>query len=244
LDVALSQFSDWTLALLPRLFLYPGGLWMLGALLWLSFVRGGFSARWRRGFISASPMLAAAVAWAALALIPLPGTSPMPVPVDRVALVGLLVTSLLVSVYTGDKLTLDGKLASAGLTLAALAPLASGRDLIANRTDWGLSGWVALVAILVGLFTLPAGLDADLRLLGWLGLGGAPMWALVEQTSNGILWVSLAYVLLLAALGVANRLLDFGGNEETRTPHSALRNWAAAMCLGLAGFSLLLELLG
>jgi len=26
---ALAQFSDWVLALLPRLFIYPGGLWML-----------------------------------------------------------------------------------------------------------------------------------------------------------------------------------------------------------------------
>src|SRR5205823_3488400 len=37
----LSLFSDWTLALLPRLFLYPGGAWALFMLLWLRFASEG-----------------------------------------------------------------------------------------------------------------------------------------------------------------------------------------------------------
>ena len=246
MDSALSQFSDWTLALLPRLFLYPGGLWVLGALVWLNLIRGGFSARrWAQGLASTPTMLSAAVAWAALALMPLPGVPPMPIPADRFALVGLLVTSLLISVYSDDSLSLNGALVGVGLAVAALAPLASGRDLMASSVEWGASGWVALAAILSGLLVPRGDLESDFRLLGWLGLGAAPVWALLEkQPSGGVLWVSLAYALLLLVIGGANRVLD---SERFQNPGSKIKDLArllALMCLGLAGLSLLLALLG
>src|SRR5437868_6034119 len=94
----LGPFSDWTLALLPRLFLYPGGLWMLSMLLPLCLLP---ARRRSRAFLPpascllpAGPSPQLAVAWVALALLPLPGAAPLPFPVDRLSLAGLLVTSL------------------------------------------------------------------------------------------------------------------------------------------------------
>src|SRR5213083_2289091 len=127
---ALSLFSDWTLALLQRLFLYPGGLWALGALLWLGAMRNvGTLKRWNVGTLERSHLLAAAVAWAGLALSPLPSAAPMPVPADRFALVGLLVTSRILDSAAGQTKIQNPKskiqnLADVALPLAALAPLA------------------------------------------------------------------------------------------------------------------------
>ncbi len=79
----LEGFSDWTLALLPRLFLYPGGVWMLAAVLGLRFASGGLAAIKPSALVSdlsGVSLLAVAVAWAGLSLVPLPDASPLSAP--------------------------------------------------------------------------------------------------------------------------------------------------------------------
>src|SRR5947209_7751164 len=101
----LPLFSDRTAALLPRLLLYPGGLWALIMLLWLrtlsSGVEGGKpwslpSFRLLLSILVVEPRSqpAAAAAWVGLALLPLPGAAALPFPADRLSLAGLLLTSL------------------------------------------------------------------------------------------------------------------------------------------------------
>jgi hypothetical protein len=236
-DLALAQFSDWTLALLPRLFLYPGGLWALGGLLLLCARDGPQTllpsslATW----LLRANLPSAAVAWAAMALLPLPGATSLPVPVDRFALAGLLTTSLLLNVYAGRSIDVEDAVAGVVLPLAALAPLVGGLSLLQSGDDWGLSGWLALAAIVVALLLQPDGMESDIRTLGWLGLGAAPVWAaLVGRGFNAVLLVSLVYGLLLVVIGRASRL------RLVREARSGL----TAASLGLAGLSMLLPLLG
>jgi hypothetical protein len=200
----LQSFSSWTLALLPRLFLYPGGLWMLAALLWLRVNSGGLSAvrpsMLLRGLAGAR-LGSLATAWAALALLPLPGAATFAIPADRLALVALLAVSLVF-----DDAGLEERYLSMGITLAAVAPVASQRSLISTGSG-GWADWLAALAIGVGLFFLPAsgGLAGKVRLLGWLGLGSAPLWALLP--SPGLLWVSVVYAIAIGLLGLGRKLL-------------------------------------
>ena len=237
----LAGVSVWALSLLPRLFLYPGGVWMLAALLWLRLASGGPQvirpATLGRGLVEAS-LPALAVAWAALALTPLPGAAPLAAPIDRLALVALVLVSL----------TLDWKEGAwgegwigAGMALAVLSPLARGRSLLEEAIGWETSGVLSILCVAAGLAALSAseasGLSGNVRWLAWLGLGFAPLWTgWAQPPVPGVYWVSLVYALGIAGLAGVGKLVHvrFNGRET----YSAIVVW------GLAILSLLAALLG
>jgi hypothetical protein len=237
----LSGFSQWTLDLLPRLFLYPGGLWALMALLWLRFVSGGVSAlrpsALAAGLLSA-PLLPTAIAWVALALLPLPGTSPLAFPADRLALAGLLVASLVLSQPASDTGERAAPYLEVAITLAIMAPLAGGRGLL-SAGDWGPAGWIALAAVVAGLASLPgpsvSDLAGNLRLLAWFGLAAYPVWSsgsLLPQV--GVVWASLVYAAAIALIAGPIRLAAV--KNSLRVPV------LPAICWGLSVLALLLAL--
>jgi hypothetical protein len=255
MDTWLPVFSDWTLALLPRLFLYPGGLWMLLMLLCLGSFPGGVSQGGAPRSLPSTPRLlpagdpasqgALALAWVGLALVPLPGAVLLPFPADRFSLVGLLLTSLALDWHAGAA-NGEGRSpaarTSAGLAivLAVMAPLAGGRSLLQGDAAWGLSGWLSLAAVAAGLLSILALGTRDpasggLRWLGWFGLAAAPLWTsgALPVAGPAWVWVSLSYlaaILVLAGLG--------------RTSYLRRRPWLpVTTCWALAALSVLAALL-
>jgi len=263
----LAGFSDWTLALLPRLFLYPGGLWALLALVLLRLASGGPStlkprmmveSLWDFGFwildfgvirnpkskIQNPNYVAAATAWAALALLPLPGAVPLPSPADRFSLAALLVTSLALDWHSGEQQDVAHASTGIAITLALVAPLAQadvGTHIgvpLQSGAYWGVSGWLSLAAVCVGLCLLSTAtaynLAGALRWLAWLGLAVAPLWAVsAELPLPGIYWVSLTYALFIVGLAALGNLV---------APRMSSRV-LLAICWGLAALSLLAALL-
>jgi hypothetical protein len=237
----LAGFSQWTLDLLPRLFLYPGGLWALAMLLWLRFVSGGVSAV-RPSALAAgllrAPLLPTAVAWVALALLSLPGTSPPAFPADRLTLAGLLMASLILSQTASDTGERAAPYLEVAITLAIMAPLAGGRGLLSSG-DWGPAGWIALAAVVAGLASLSGRAVGDLagsiRLLAWFGLAAYPVWSsgnLLPQA--GVVWTSLVYAAAIALIAGPIR-------------HAAVKSSRGvpvlpAICWGLSVLALLLVL--
>jgi hypothetical protein len=225
----LAAFSDWVLALLPRLFLYPGGLWLVAGLVvirWARDGRGGVRPGHWVGALAQANLGAVATAWAALSLLPLPGAQPLPTPVDRWALGALLAISLL--------LDLDGVeshvrrwrgLAGAGITLALLAPLAGEPGLLVSEAALGMS-WAARLAIFavgLGIVVLvwsgDVGLGGEVRGLAWLGMALAPVWPLLPDS-----WLTPTFAVFLVA-GFIYR----GAKRVTKIPAPAQLMW-----LGLA----------
>ncbi|HVF98659.1 MAG TPA: hypothetical protein VND68_02365, partial [Chloroflexia bacterium] len=90
----LAGFSDWALALAPRLFLYPGGLAIAAALVLALYTSrratGTPVVRYAFSLITDANTLSLALAWAALSILPMPGTAPLPFPVDRFSLVSVV----------------------------------------------------------------------------------------------------------------------------------------------------------
>ena len=241
-DSALSAFSDWTLVLLPRLFLYPGGIWALGVLLLLRFACGGLSAvkaHSLRADFARSESLVIATAWASLALMPLPGTAPLPFPIDRFALAGLLATSFLLA-RRGASDMKRGRIPpiEVAMTLAVLAPMASSSTLlrIGESGNAAIANVAALSSLAVGLCLLwPEVLDmgTGVRWLGWLGLGAVPLWD-TSLPFAGIALSTGVYALFITASAVLSRV----------TAGAKVLGDLEIMCWALAAFSLLVALLG
>jgi len=100
----LASFSDWTLALLPRLFLYPGGLWLLVMLLALRFASGCARSVYPRALfadLSHANLISVSTAWVALALAPFPSSATLPSPVDSLVLAAIALLSLLLDSAEG-----------------------------------------------------------------------------------------------------------------------------------------------
>lgn len=240
----LEGFSDWTLALLPRLFLYPGGVWLLAALLGLRVTSGGWSAVRPQALVrdlSRASLLALAVAWAASSLVPLPAASPLSSQVDTFALVALLVASLaLDEVKRGASGWREGWV-SIGMALAVLAPAVQGRTLLGYVSTWNISSVLSMVCVGVGLIALSVDtgrhLPGAVRWLGWLGLGFAPVLAGWPQVpGGGFYWTSLIYALSIATLVSVGRFV-------ASYTHGRKDVVVAVVCV-LATLSLLATLVG
>jgi hypothetical protein len=184
----LAAFSDWVLAILPRLFLYPGGLWMLAGMAVIKVASGGKTALQPRQWaadLSQVNLVGAATAWAALALLPLPGAAKLPSPVDQWVLVALLAVSFLVELEAVEGQARQWILiAGAGITLALLVPLAHSQGLLAaNEASpnirWG--GQLAIFSVGLGIAALiwagEKGIGSQVRGLAWVGLALTPLWA-------------------------------------------------------------------
>ncbi len=252
----LSAFSDWTLALLSRLFIYPGGLWMLIALLWLRLAVG-MSTEYRvpstegRVLPTTNSVLgtrysvlvranlpALAAGWAALALLPLPGVALLPVPCDRFSLAALIVVSLALDSRDREEWGWTETSLSVAITLAAMTPVAGGKGLFIREPGIGLADWLSASAVVAGLVGLLPGAARDLsgavRWLAWLGLGIAPLWGIQPAVLLGVYWVSLVYlvaVAILAGLGLAARRRGGTGTISLIAWSLALASLVAALLL-------------
>lgn len=216
----LESFSDWMLWLLPRLFLYPGGVWLLGALLILRLAlqgRAGIAPGNLAGALAKDNLAALAAAWVALALALMPDRAEaLSVPVDPVALAGLVAVSLGTDLVRGDKVRREELLVGVAITLAVLAPLAGGNRLL--ETEEGtLSGWVALAAVGAGLVALWESAGRDLsggtRWLAWLGLGAGPLWSLGIPV-EGIYWASGVFIFGILGAAAVVRVVPARGKRS------------------------------
>jgi hypothetical protein len=203
----LAQFSEWVLALLPRLFIYPGGLWLLVGIALIRLAGDGTKGVGPRAWLDdlmGANLPSLAIAWAGVALLPLPGASALPSPVDRWALAAVLGVSLLLD--SGMRGAGRGRMAQAGaaITLAILAPLVGGDSLVGLPADYvsraPLAFGLAVAAVVVGLVMMVwwggGGLAGQVRGLGWLALALAPvfgdMWPAVTAWVFGagiIVWL-------------------------------------------------------
>ena len=204
----LAAFSDWVLALLPRLFVYPGGLWLLAALALFRLPSGGvhtLSPRAMLRDLADANTLPLALAWAAVALLPVPGWA-LPFAPGPYVLAPLLALSLLVDIkHEGGG---EQALAGGAITFALLVPPVDG---LPGVFVWLLAG----VAVLAGVYALAAirgdGLAGEARAIGWVWLWLTGGLALL---SGDQAW--LAPVVLPAAafaLGVVLRAARRGRGE-------------------------------
>jgi hypothetical protein len=195
---ALAQFSDWVLALLPRLFIYPGGLWMLAGVLLVRLAVGGARAIGGRVWLDdllGADLPSLAVAMSALALLPLVGASALPVPVDRWALAALLTVSLLLDTGVRNAERPSIALPACAITLAILAPLAAGDSLVALTGDYlsraPVAFGLAVAAVLLGLAVMLwlgcTSLAGQVRGLGWLALALTPVYG--DMWPAATVWV-------------------------------------------------------
>lgn len=227
----LAQFSEWVLALLPRLFIYPGGLWLLAgvALIRLAgkVTKGVEPRAWLDGLMGADlPSLA--IAWAGVALLPLPGASVLPSPVDRWALAAVLAVSLLMDNEMRGVGRVRTVQAGAAITLAILAPLAGGNSMVGLPVDYvsraPLVFGLAVAAVVVGLVVMVwwggRGLAGGARGLGWLALALMPIY--------GDMWpVVTAWI-----LGAGIVVWFVGGRAKThlvREQGALAEGWASAI---------------
>jgi hypothetical protein len=231
----LAGFSDWTLALLPRLFLYPGGLWLLVALIVLLVATGGRETRRYRSLLhdlTQANLPALATAWAAISLLPLPGTQPLPFPADRLSMASLLALSML---FDAPSTRREQGMAGTAITLAIMAPLAGGQAILNVGGEVTIADWLSLLAVAVGLAALAAdgapSLPGGVRWLGWLGLGATPIWH--QALISNALWVSLVYALAIGMIAWTSVIVWRRAN----------RMLAVGVAFGMAAASLLAALL-
>ncbi|HET6262225.1 MAG TPA: hypothetical protein VFG99_08295 [Chloroflexia bacterium] len=222
----LAGFSEWALALLPRLFLYPGGLAMAVALalaLFTSRPAAGTSVvRHALHPVANANILPLALAWAMLSVLPASGTASLPFPVDRFSIVAIVAASLLFDLIASKERHQDELWPSLAILLALMSPLAWQGELMPGSGDEDVSGYLAGAATLVGLVGLfgstRCGWSAAARWLAWWGaalaLGTLPAgaWGLVTLPAAIVLgWAAqrpgwgryatlLAYLLALGAL--------------------------------------------
>ncbi|HYP21280.1 MAG TPA: hypothetical protein VEY08_14510 [Chloroflexia bacterium] len=222
----LAGFSDWAMALLPRLFLYPGGLAIAAALVLALFTSrpsaGTSVVRQALSLRANANILPLALAWAMLSVLPVPGTAPLPFPVDRFSIVAIVAASLLFDLIASKERPQDELWPSLAILLALVSPLAWKGGLMQGSGGEGVSGYLAGAATLVGLAGLCGGTrygwSAAARWLAWWGaalaLGELPAgaWGLVTLPAAIVLgWAAqrlgwgkyatlLAYLLALGAL--------------------------------------------
>ena len=225
----LAGFSDWALALLPRIFLYPGGLAIVAALLLALFMPRSATDTTRTTLhhktlrlVAHANIPALACAWAATSILPLPGVSALPFPVDRFTLVAAIAISLLFDFTAKGESNRDELWPNLAIVLALMSPLASQRGLMQGLAEPDMVGYLAGAAALVGLMGLfdsvGYGWGRAARWLAWWGavmaLGMVPggMWGVVSLPAALVLgWTAqrlgwsryatmLAYLLVLAAL--------------------------------------------
>ncbi len=203
-DAAGRAFAAFVLALLPRLLLYPGGLFAL-------LIAGGlpFLTRSRRKTAAGAPLpalseasavLAPALAWAGLALLPLPGLAPLPSGPDLLAPLGLLLGAswlLLPAPGSADRRALGGYGLLLLSPLLALAQSPAGSLLLLPAPTTPVSGgirWLIMLSFSLGLgviYTLPvpnnfiSQLAIHIPKIGFIGMGliispvvvpSAPFW--------------------------------------------------------------------
>ena len=225
----LAGFSDWALALLPRMLLYPGGLAIIAALSLALFKsrRATDTPLLRNTLLLAANanILSLSCAWAALSILPIPGMAPLPFPADRFSILALIAASLLfdlVPAEEGDRGELWPTLA---IVLALMSPIASQRGLMPVGQGNNVTGYLAGAAVLVGLVGLFGsalyGWSGAARWLAWWGAGfalgvlPAGAWGLVtlpltlalgwaaQRLGWGRYVTLLAYLLALGALATA-----------------------------------------
>jgi hypothetical protein len=235
----LASFSDWTLALVPRLFLYPGGLWLLVALLALRFASGGGKSVSPRAVLtdlSHANLLSIAVAWVALALAPFPGATALPSPVDSLVLAALAVLSLLLdTAIEGEGPGTEGRLWAAGaITLALVLPGIESGSLLVPPGGATLFLAVSSLAVAAGLLALcwegNGGVAGEVRWLAWFCLGVVPLW---QRLFGDNPWALSLFVLAgLVVLNSTRRLRPISDYELERDPGNppssfvlGIRNW-------------------
>jgi hypothetical protein len=220
----LTAFSDWTLALLPRIFLYPGGLSLLIALLLLRVASrdpSSISVRLLFADLLQANLLSVALAWAALALAPFPGSGPLPSPVDTLVLAALPALSLLL-----DANAPSGRhIAAVGaITLALILPAVASNSLLPPLASLSLLSIISSLAVISGLLALAwmgdMGMAGQVRWLAWLYLGIALVW---QRFMGDGLWVAGLFILLrvLVLHGTSRRwrLISTEGDLETPLPN-------------------------
>jgi len=239
----LATFSDWTLALLPRLFLYPGGLWLLAALLLLRFASGGgkaISLRALAADLGRANLLSVALAWACMALMPFPGAPALPSGVDALALAWLPAASLLVDLNAYSR---ERALAAGAITLALLLPAVDGGSLLASSESSAFVLTFSALAVVAGLFALSllgyAGIGSEVRWVAWFCLGVVPLW---QRVAGDSAWAASLFVFAgVLALNGAARLPLFSRSEAGQSGSPGLDWWrgpagvavASAWLLGL-----------
>lgn len=232
-----APLSEWVPAALLRLAIYPAGLWVLFALLVFHFAGGrtpGTLRLWA-GELARSP-LPVALAWVALALLPLSGIAVLPFAPQTFSIVVLLVASLVTQAYA-----VEGRASIRPLHFTATLLLAALSLALTIYTQEGVLQpltWSVSVAGLVCVWALgkseeSRSLSGDLRLLTWLGLLLAPLLNSVSANSGtgALAWSAAAYLVLVAIAGLARRLRPVMAD-----------NTAALICWGLAALSLLVVL--
>ncbi len=237
----LEGFSDWVLALLPRLFLYPGGAWLLAALLGLRLVSGGLSAIKLHALaldLLNAPLAALSTAWVAVSLGPLPGGSPLAAPVDTLALVALVLVSLSLESGRKEIYRMDEGLVSLAMALGVLGSGVPVHLLPGYAPEGSISSWLAMLCVAAGLVaSVPVGgrdLARGVRWLAWMGLGFVPVlkgWA--DLPITGIYWTSLVYVVAIAIFAFAYKGLahyKYIGDWEVKA-----LTWCFALLALLAG---------
>lgn len=231
----LEGFSDWVLALLPRLFIYPGGLWMLVALAGLRLATGGLAAIRPRSILvdlAKALLPSLALAWATLSLLPLPGASPLAAPVDALVLIALVLISFTLD---GDAALERERWISVGMALAVLSPVVRGHVLMGYVPAWDASSVISMFCIAVGLARLSNAAQRDLatavRWLTWAGLGFGPLLSGATQSgAAGVLWTTLIYaVAIVVSGGVAGRCAFAASTSKRTTDAVTIVIWSMAV---------------
>ncbi|HET9495786.1 MAG TPA: hypothetical protein VFR15_16295 [Chloroflexia bacterium] len=216
----LAAFSDWTLALLPRLFLYPGGLFLLASLALLRLASGGPGALAPRAVLrdlAGANALSLAVAWAAVGLLPVPGGT-LPFAPGPHALAPLLALSLVLDIRAVRGR--EQALAGGAITLVLLVR--------AVGSEAGAVVWAAVgLAVLAGVYALGAlrdDLAAQARATGWVWLW---LSAGLPYLPDGLAWLALV-VLPAAALALGIMLRVARGERGARAASPAIA-WSLAL---------------
>lgn len=232
----LAAFSDWALALLPRLFLYPGGLWMLGGLLVMRYVPrlSAYRPTSMLHELAKANLPALATAWAALSLLPMPAAAPLPTPVDGLTLAALLALSMILDINNGE-VDRQQALVGVGVTLALSTPAVMSRSLLAQSIEWSVPMALSILAVGVGLVALNRtggrSLSGDVRLLTWLCVGLLPLWSRLNSAA-------LTTLVIFAAVAA----LQFMFRKRLQSERTA--RWATFTLWLLATAGLLAALLG
>lgn len=211
------------------MFLYPGGLAIVAALLMALFMPRPVTDTTRTTLLHKALRLVAhanipalACAWAALSILPLPSVPPLPFPVDRFTLVAITAISLLFDFTLKSESNRYELWPNLAIVVALMSPVASQRGLVLGVTEPGIVDYLAGAAVLAGLVGLfdggGYGWSRAARWLAWWGavmaLGMVPggMWGFASLPAALVLgWIAqrlgwgryaimLAYLLALASL--------------------------------------------